>query len=248
VTARNGGHTRPVMNVVVISLWRNDGHRHLLRRILHLLSKAHHYPSTRFVWVVGDSTDDTEQQLAVFANANANVTLRRHDTSIAGGRDHAQRLRCLSETANAALDEVDCRDDMVVIHESDLVSPPDVLARLVAHARAGREVTAGWPLLHVNGERLFYDTWAYRAAGLPFMNRPPYHEAYRPDAPFQVDSVGSVWSMPAWAVTSGPAGRALRCHEHACLDLCAGLRARGCAVWVDPALEVIQPTDLWTPW
>ena len=47
--------------VVLLSLWRDDTGRHLEARVAHLLGKT--YPALRWLWVVGDSADGTEDAL-----------------------------------------------------------------------------------------------------------------------------------------------------------------------------------------
>lgn len=248
--------------VVMLSMWRNDAKRRLQERVTYLLSKT--YPALRWVWIVGDSTDDTEARLRELATkhpAGGRVTIARRDTSIAG-EDPESRIRRLSETANAWFDYVEEGDSYCLIHESDLVSSPDVVERLLA---TGKCPVAGWPVLEVNNERLFYDTWAYRCWGWRFSNRAPYHPCYRPDELFEVDSVGSVWLFYAEDVrVSGPgsakdvalrpaqdvalrqAQDVARCIDRGALDLCAWMTAHGRSIWVDPTLTILQPTSLWT--
>ena len=226
------------MNVAMLSLWRNDANRNLAGRAAHLLRKTH--PALRWIWVVGDSTDSTFAQLAELAQGH-DVTVVNVVTGIAG-EEPAPRLRRLGQTANVWFDFLRATDDYLLLHESDLISPPDVVERFLAHAAAGRCPVAGWPTLTIGGETLFYDIWGYRKDGARFVNRPPYHAGYQPDAPFPVDSVGSCWLFHAADVRAGA-----RCGPQAALDLCAALRARGRQHWVDPTLPIVQPPELWTP-
>lgn len=225
--------------VVMVSLWKDDGERRLAERMWHLVGKSHPAPWLRWVWVVGDSSDDTEERLRAVA-VGRRITVVRRDTGIVGDEPET-RLRRLSETVNAAWEYVgDAR--WVVLHESDIVSPADVVERLVSHAEAGRAPVAGWPVLGDGPNAVFYDIWGYRAGGTLFSNWPPYHAVYRPDEVFEVDSVGTCWLFHAEDVR-GPDG--IRCVDRAVLDLCAGMRERGRRFWVDPGLRVVQPVDLW---
>jgi len=134
-------------------------------------------------------------------------------------------------------------DDFVVIHESDILSPYDVVERFVAHAKAGRCPIAGWPTLTFpSGYTQFYDIWGYRKAGRLFHNDPPYHSCYNPTEPFEVDSVGTVWMLPAEDIRRG-----VRCYQNGAVELCQKLRANGRRIWVDPTLVVEQPYDLTPP-
>lgn len=223
--------------VVMASLWRNDAARLLTDRVAHLLGKS--YPNLRWLWLVGDSVDDTLTQLQAEAARQAGVTVERYDTGIVGN-DMATRLRRLSAMANALLVRVRMDDEYVLIHESDLVSPVDVVERLVDHARAGRSCVAGWPVIRLNGRELFYDIFLYRRDGVHFTNTAPYHACYRPDEPFEVDSFGSVYMFPADVVREGIVGL-----QEAAVGICAHVRRQGLSLWVDPTLRVEQPVSLW---
>jgi len=222
------------MTTVLLSFWRSDADRQLEARVAHLLQKSAR--GTRWLWVVGDSADDTEARLRAYSWPA--VTILRYDTGIVG-EDRVTRLRRFSRTADAGLALIQPGDDRVVIHESDLRSPRDVVTRLMG---GPDEAVAGWPTLTLGGKTIFYDTYVYRAAGRQFEAHPPYHAVYRPDRRFEVDSVGSVWSLPARAILDG-----VRCDDTGALGLCAALRARGVRILVDPTVPVVQPLSLWTP-
>lgn len=224
--------------VVMCSLWREDVHRRLVDRVQHLLAKAHPYPALRWVWVVGDSHDDTTRALADLSYGYPVQIVDIGDTGIEGD-DHPSRLRRLSETANEWWNWIDDAE-YVMVHESDIVSPPNVVNRMVAHAGRGRCPIAGWPTLTLNGKTLFYDVFCYRKDGTRFTNNPPYHACYRPDQPFTVDSFGTMYLFHAEDVPL------VRFEDNAVLDLCRQLRAQGRDLWVDPTLVIEQPRDLWT--
>lgn len=226
--------------VVLASLWRNDAERNLPDRVEHLLAKAELYPACRWLWVVGDSGDDTLTTLAQLCEGY-DVTIVVQDTGILGD-DSKSHLCRLSQTANAIWRNVRAADDYVVVHESDIQSPIDLLPLLMRHVDAGRECVAGWPLLQITpGRWIFYDRWAYRRDGVMFRHRPPYHKCFDATKPFEVDSFGSVYMLPAYDA------RHIVMESEAVLDLCAQLKERKHTLWVDPSLTVIQPHSLWTP-
>lgn len=219
---------------VILSFWRTDVARELQARAAHLLQKSGR--GIRFVWVVGDSGDDTEAELRKVAAARRDVTVLRHDTGIVG-EDRTTRLRRFSRTADAGLDAIQPDDRRVLIHESDIRSSRDIVARLEG---ARDEAVGGWPVLPLPGKTIFYDTFVYRAQGARFLAYPPYHPVYRPDQRFEVDSVGTVWSLPAWAIRDGARGV-----DQGALGICDHLRLRGVRILVDPRVEVVQPVHLW---
>lgn len=225
--------------VVMCSLWRNDVNRRLVDRVEHLLAKAETYPALRWVWVVGDSTDDTAQALG---ELSIGYDVRIVDIGNTGivGEDVPTRLRRLSETANEWWHWIDGAD-YVLVHESDIVSPPDVVNHLVSYAERGKCPIAGWPVLEVRpGVTWFYDSFCYRKDGVRFSNQPPYHACYKADEPFTVDSFGTMYLFDAEDVPL------VRFEDKAVLDLCRQLREQGRTLWVDPTLVIQQPHDLWT--
>ena len=211
----------------MISLWRNDAGRELEARIEALLAKT--YKALRYVWVAGDSEDETETVLReAAARSKRDVSVIRHDTHIKG-EDPIERVSQLSRTASAGLDAIRKDDDFCLIHESDLESPDDIVQRLLA---AGHCPVAAWPVL----EGMFYDTWAFRADGENFSNDAPYHARYKADEPFEVDSFGSCYMFHAADVRWG-----LRCEIGGAVELSDKLRRLGRALWVDPRIIVRQP-------
>lgn len=227
--------------VVMCSMWQNDSDRRIVDRVEHLLAKAETYPNLRWLWVVGDSSDDTAETLA-YLSTGYDVRIVEFTTGIEG-EDAPSRLRRLSATANVYLDSLTGYDEYLLIYESDIQSPSDVVNRLVVHAQAGRCPIAGWPVITLPGHDTpqLYDTWAYRADGQRFGAYPDYHKRYHPDAPFTVDSAGTMMLIDA---ADAPH---IRMTDGAFLDICAGLRAQGRSIWVDPTLTIEQPTDLWIP-
>lgn len=224
--------------VVMASMWMNDERRQLVDRVEHLLAKAESYPALRFVWVVGDSTDGTADALRQLTVGYDDVTIVEMATGI-DGDDPDSRLRRLSVTANHYWQHVGDAD-YVLLHESDIQSPYNVVNLLVAHAEQGRCPIAAWPTLEIRpGRKVFYDCWAYRKDGVRFTNHFPYHACYRADRPFVVDSAGTVLLFHAEDASLA------HMDKRAVLDLCWHLREQGRAIWVDPTLEVVQPHSLW---
>lgn len=230
-----------LLPVVMCSLWRDDHDRNIAARVEHLLAKAESYPALRWVWVVGDSRDDTTQTLGELSRGRNVQIVDIGDTGIEG-EDIPARLRRLSATGNEWWNWCE-NAEYVLVHESDILSPRNVVNQLVAHAEQGRCPIAGWPTLKLRGEQgvaYFYDTWAYRKDGVRFENDVPYHKCYRYPDPFTVDSFGTMYLFDACDVPL------VHFEDNAVLDLCRQLREQGRTLWVDPTLKVVQPRELWT--
>ena len=223
--------------VAITSLWRNDEKRDLWKRARHLTSKT--YGRLRWIWIVGDSDDNTYPALLDYASVEGyligqDIQIIEHRTGIVGD-SHRSRLGRLSGSHDLAFQQLRPDDDYVLQHESDLVSAPDVVERLLA---TGHDCVAGLTWL---GD-LFYDVWGFRAKGKRFSNTPPYHEVYRPDAPFEVESFGSCWLVPALPFVGSDR---IRITAGAAREACAKLRERGYSLWADPTVRVEQPRHLW---
>lgn len=223
-------------NVVMLSLWRDDAAKHLEVRADHLLRKS--YPALRWLWIVGDSSDDTADRLEALMDArpDKDIELLWGNTGITA-EDPANRIARLAQTANVGLEQVRETDDYVLVHESDLLSPDDVVERFLS---IGEPVCGGSVWLPVSDPPIWYDTWAYRKDGVMFTNQPPFHAAYDAHEPFEVDSVGSVYLFPAQDVRQG-----VRFNEWAVVGLMESLRERGRRIWCVPSVRIVQPVDLW---
>ena len=149
-------------------------------------------------------------------------------------------MRRLSLTANAGLEAVKPEDDYILIHESDLLSPVDLVERFL---ESGKSPIAGWPVL---GEaNVFYDIWAFRGKdGAKFTGLPPYHESYKPDALFEVASVGSCWMFRAEDALPSAGSGGVRCEKWGAVELCQKLKLLGRRSWGDPTIRIEQPMGL----
>lgn len=228
--------------ITILSLWRNDSDRNLIARAEHLVSKREAYDNLRLVWSVGDCQDDTFEELADWVVQRGYqdwIRVLYRDTGISG-IDTRSRLRRLSASVNEGLRYIN-GSDYVALHESDLISPPDLIPRFLAHAEAGRCPIAGWPILYYGPRPLFYDIWAYRKDGQRFRNTPPYHPSINGDDLFTVDSFGSCWMARHDDMVG------LRMCDQAVLDACNHWRNLGRELWVDKTIVIEQPVSLWVP-
>jgi len=224
-------------DVVLMSLWRNDVGRDLEQRIDRLLAKE---SVTRWVWVTGNNDDATEDALAAVASKRDDVTLIHYDSPTLGTNPD-ERLARLSETASVGLDDVRETDAYWCIHESDLISPVDVVTRLLAMQGDEPKVCAGMVWLGDQIGQCWYDSYAYRKDGVWFTNSFPYHACVDMENPFEVHSAGSVMLFPAAPINAG-----MRMERGGLIELSQKLREAGYRIIVDPKLNIIQPTHLWT--
>ena len=221
--------------VVMISFWRNDSDRFIDKRAMHLLKKT--YPNLRWIWSVGDCTDDTEAVLREYAEGH-DVEFVDSTTGIEGAA-MPERLRRLSRTASITFEYIREDDDYVMVHESDLESPSDVIERLLSH---GNMPIAAWPMFKIEGgKEVFYDIWAFHRYHSLFLGQRPYHIAWldRDGDVFEVDGFGSVWMAEARDI------RGMKIETEAVREICRNLKSRGRRLWTDCSLTVIQPPYLY---
>ena len=235
-----------VPTVVIVSFWRNDAARSLDARVAHLLAKtAPEGMRLRHLWAVGDSIDATWDTLWYVATAKSgwpddphpdmDLQVMRTDTHLLG-EDTPTRRRRGAATATRAFAAIRDDDHFVLLHESDLQTPVDIVGRLDGPwGKPGdHEAHAGWPTLGDGG--MFYDIYAYRHLRGPNFVANETRPAYR----FEVASFGSCWLAPAALVRNRVLG------EDCVVDLCRQWKAEGVHLWVDPTVTVVQPVDLWT--
>lgn len=240
------------MSIVGISMWYGDAGKHLADRAMHLFRKV---AVDRWIFSVRPSADATQfmlQAMATHCDADVEIIVENWEQI-----DH--RLERLSKAGDNALGHVRDSESHVLWHESDLFSTDTVAVDLGDALLSGSGAPAavgGFPWLSscptMPGlgirtpkrmgldEPIFYDTWGYRKAGVRFANKPPYHECYRPDKPFRLDSVGSVVLVDAVYLRKG-----CRMNGNGLVGLCDSMRAAGGEVWCVPYVPVVQPFELW---
>jgi hypothetical protein len=224
------------VNITIISCFRNScGHivRYFdqmleLRRLLQ--ERGDHLA---LLLGYGDSTDGTEQMLfeeASFAIGALLVEVS-HGGQHFGSIENAQRFKQLAYVGNTLLSHVDATADVVGIVESDLIWDAPTLLRLIDHLDY---VPAIAPMV-MDGERSFYDVFAFRKNGVRFTKKPPYHPELNGQL-LQVDSAGSVLFVRAEY-----ARKARLSDGEAIVGFCADIYSYGGKIWLDPSAAVAHP-------
>jgi len=226
--------------------WKADVGKHFFRRVTHLLDKP---GVDHWIWGVRETNDLTFMILENLASGESErLTVVKEEWP-----PWPERILNLSVLGDWGIGlALQAGADRVLIHESDLITPTDVVDRLSATPGA---VVGGWPVLAnkdvpeelmlypgamLAEQGAFYDTWAYRQDGVRFLNREPYHPSYVADRPFRIDSVGSVALVDAEYLRRGA-----RCFPGGFVGLCESVRRLGGEVWCDPTVPVVQPLELW---
>lgn len=187
----------------------------------------------RYIWVEGDSSDNTYESLRTgavvmrgFGLMDAEVHQHNHGGPKYGSVDDINRWRQLAPVLNATLEHVQPTDDAVIYVESDLIWDAETMRKLLD--RLKNYPAVGGLIYHSAG--FFYDTYAYRQNGQRFGSD------YQPtdSEPFRIDSIGSC------IVMRGDVARACRFGADTCL-IGESLREHGYELWVDPTCRIVHP-------
>lgn len=230
-------------NVGIWSLFRDDAGENIARYRRRVSNLDYPADKLRFYLVEGDSKDGTLDELRAWAVEDGRVNITVHNTGLSRMRHtpHQDRLDGLSATGNAALDllTVDNWAEYALLIESDLIYEPDVLKRLLAHLPDNAGGIS--PFIWIPGDEdhlQFYDVWAFRtldgAMFPPYM--PAWYMARFPDAPFEVESAGSMVLFKAQPFYSG-----VRYDSKAIRGICLQLRDKGLPVHADPTTHIFHP-------
>lgn len=199
--------------IVMLSMFGNSAdyvERYMLQAagLRDVLAQYNH--ELRLVLCEGDSTDDTWEVLKAQAlkqgfgrNLSDGVLdmhlfQHHHGDRIYGSMVHAKRFANLDQVWRAMFSQVRADDDVAILVESDLIWEPLDMWRLVWRQRGHGGMVAPWVWYrYKHGEVVFYDTWAYRAQGRKFGDRPPFHPALDGQMVMDLDSAGSCLCAPA---------------------------------------------------
>lgn len=226
------------MNVCILSLFRDAAANGQIERYFDQMHALSRLLSARGDWLTlllgyGDSTDGTGEALHEEATFCLDTLLLdvSHGGKVYGSIEHPQRFKQLAFCGNTLLDHVPVDADVVGIVESDLIWDAETLLALIDHTA---HVPAIAPLI-MDGERSFYDIYAFRKNGKHFTKYPPYCEWLGSDL-VQLDSAGSVLFVQAHY-----ARKARLSDGEAIVGFCTGIREHGGSIWCDPTLSVAHP-------
>jgi glycosyltransferase involved in cell wall biosynthesis len=185
------------------------------------------------ICIEGDSVDGTYDELIRWKKGADNIIVQKADTGCPkyGSVAEPARLINLARLWNIGIElAIERRPDYVMLLDSDIRVGPTVLKQL-----RDREVDVVAPMLLFERSVYFRDTWAYRAVGEQFSNRPPYSKAYKRAVIFEAESVG----VPLMRLEILKAGA--RCLGDEVVGLCRSVRELGYTIWVDPLAYVYHP-------
>lgn len=182
----------------------------------------------------GDSTDDTDALLTEQTKSGVKATMvdATHGGKAFGSIVDAERFKQLAYVANTVLASLPDDADVVIWCESDLIWDAETLVKLIDRLK---KVSCVAPMIMELSTGGFYDTWAFRRAGMPFEKQSPYHPSLNPfnDDLIRMDSVGSCVAMRA-----DIARRVNLPDEDVIVGMCRQIYEMNESVWLDSSLTV----------
>ena len=190
------------MNIVVGSAFRNMSGRvnRYFQRVHALKEHVGSKHPVRIIAVEGDSTDETDLELAHMAELweiPTTVVKHNHGLPPFGSTEKPERLKTLTGVSNKIFRSVLKKDDVLVYVESDLLWEPHDVGSLVDFAMDNREGFDIFAPMVWAGEA-FYDIWGFRGLdGERFGPFAPYHESLPHKGFGEISSAGSCLVMRA---------------------------------------------------
>lgn len=186
----------------------------------------------------GDSSDGTGEALfdECAHRFSAHLIDVSHGGKVYGSIVHPERFRQLAFVGNTLWRNIPEDADIAGLVESDLIWQADTLMALLDDLVDLPPGSAVAPMV-MHGDGRFYDTFAYRRAGVRFTNDAPFHRDIRPDGDLlELDSAGSVLLM------AGELARKLHFpEEDVVVGLCRQICDGGGGVWLDSRERVYHP-------
>lgn len=225
--------------VMICSIFR-DSEEYLNRYFVQVSNQIGYPPqSLKYVFVEGDSKDNTYKRLIEWKGPHSNVVVKKVDTGkpYHGSVVHPERFKVLAQVANAAIEEMNDSVDYILWLESDLIIGNNLINSLV---KCNKDIVA--PFVYCGIKKTietthFYDTWAFRKNGQLFTAGYPFLKGLKFNKLFKVDSAGSVLLVKAEIVRKG----ARFTDKEAIVGFCYGAREMGYEVWAAPHIGVGHP-------
>lgn len=178
--------------ITLASIMRNSG-EYLSRYLAQVGELQELYPDLRVVIGEGDHTDNSGQQLHLFAPHYCEIVNVSHGGERFGSVDHPRRWDQIATCVRTVLDKVGDPGDALVWVEADLIWDVPDIAHLI---QSLNHVPAVAPRVMAQDTDRWYDTWGYRQHGTKFNAWAPYwHQPEERYADFiKIESCGSCFA------------------------------------------------------
>ena len=227
--------------IVIASIVRNEEHTGHLKRFLnccHNLEK--HYKNIVYVFIEGDSSDNTYGVLKNWLTPKKNYILKKVD--------RAHRPFAKDRNTKRTIYFAELRNMLVDLS----LSIPEVSEILMIDANYGwkgdlisslrdacSDISAPLVVMHKTRDKkyLFYDTWAFRKDGRQFSHYYPYTKNISSE-PFDLDSVGGGYLVKRKVLENGVRYNGDRDCEH--VGFCKNAKDKGFTIRINPKAHIVK--------
>jgi hypothetical protein len=231
-------HRRKIAVASIIRNEERDGH---LKRFFDCCEKLEEYDDVVYIFIEGDSSDNTYVELKDWLSTKDDYILKKVDRNkprfpkdrSSGRTKHFAKLRNM--LIGYALSISDVSEVLMIdanyTWKGDLVSSlrnakADIVAPLVVMNKSR------------NGNYIFYDTWAFRKDGRQFSNNYPYIGYSILDKPTNVDSVGGGYLIKRKVLEANVNYNGDRDCEH--VGFCQKARRKGFSIKINPKVRIVK--------
>lgn len=227
--------------IAVASIIRNEEHNGHLKRFFDCCEKLEEYDDVVYIFIEGDSSDNTYVELKDWLSTKEDYILKKVDRNkprfpkdrSAGRTKYFAKLRNMLIGYALSISDV---SEVLMIDanygwKGDLVSSlrstkADIAAPLVVLNKT------------YNGNYIFYDTWAFRKNDSQFSSNYPYIGYSALDKPTSVDSVGGGYLIKRKVLEANVKYNGDRDCEH--VYFCQKARKKGFSIKINPKVRIVK--------
>lgn len=225
--------------IAIASMVRNEERSGNLERFLdccHDLEK--HYKDIVYIFIEGDSSDDTYEMLKNWLTPKKSYILKKVDRNhrpFAKDRNpnrtvYFAELRNMLVDLSLSIPEV----SEILMIDANYGWKGDLISSL---REVGTDISAPLVVMHKDhkGKYLFYDTWAFRKNGIQFSHYYPYTKGIGSE-PLDLDSVGGGYLVKRKVLEEGVRYNGDRDCEH--VGFCKMAKDKGFTIKVNPKVHI----------
>ena len=227
--------------VAIASIIRNEESNGHLKKFFDCCQKLEKYHNIVYIFIEGDSTDNTYNELEDWLSSKDEYILKKMDRKKPRfPKDKSPgRTKYFAELRNMLTDYALSISDIteVLMIDANYGWKGDLISSL-RDARA--DIAAPLVVMNKsrNGEYLFYDTWAFRKNGYQFSHCYPYVGCAKLKKPVSVDSVGGGYLIKREVLESNVKYDGDRDCEH--VGFCRKAKKKGFSIKVNPNVYIMK--------
>jgi hypothetical protein len=227
--------------VAVASIIRNEEKNGHLKKFFDYCEKLEKYHDIVYIFIEGDSSDNTYEELQDWLSIKDNYVLKKVDRNKPRfPKDkNPNRTKYFSELRNMLVGYALSISDIseVLMIDANYGWKDDIISLL---RNTNADIAAPLVLMNKNhnGKYTFYDTWAFRKDNRQFSHYYPYFGYSKLNKPISVDSVGGGYLIKRKVLEARIRYNGDRDCEH--VGFCQRARKKGFSIKVDPRIYIMK--------